>query len=548
MASPLGGQWRIGRFLDISLKAIPSSHDRRRAIFLLVINAMLLLTSLGLIAYKGLQEATAVQVVSNGLLNLTVIVLILTRRYKWAAGLFVVMQPVLNFINFPASDLNSLLYVATAFLAASLFLIQSRLIILYGLILLGEITLAAILWPASAQFTVLHHDDMFIFFGLGTIFVMISALMVTGDQRQIEAQTHALRVSEERYRNLVANAPVGIFETDSSGRITFVNPYWRNLMGITDNPAIQNSLTWGTLLHPDDRERLIQEWNQAVSAGIRLHIESRAVGVSGNVVWVVAEAVPMYDQAHRLTHYLGTITDVTAIKEAQRAMAVANENLDSFASIISHDLKAPLRGVHSLVSWLQEDYAAKLDDQAREWIGLIQKRLLHMDAMIYGITQYSRVGREGETISRVDFNDVMEDVMDSITTRDRVHIVIENRLPTLRIERTHVLQVFQNLIDNAVKYCDKPVAEIGVSCTLQEKGWMFRVRDNGIGIAQKDYARVFEIFQTIRPPDRDSVPSSTGVGLAIVKRVINYYGGEIWVESELGQGSTFVFTLPVLAA
>jgi len=222
-----------------------------------------------------------------------------------------------------------------------------------------------------------------------------------------------------------------------------------------------------------------------------------------------------------------------------RRVADINEELTHFAYVVSHDLKAPLRGIKLLAEWLYTDYGDQLGDDARENLDLLQSRVDRMHNLIEGVLQYSRVGRIKEDVVEVDLNEALGNIIDVIAPPEHVEIAIEGALPTITCEETRINQVLQNLLTNAVNYMDKPAGKIVVACQDDGDVWTFSVRDNGPGIEEKYFERIFKIFQTLTPRDEYE---STGVGLTLVKKIVELYGGKIWVESEVGQGSTFRFT------
>jgi signal transduction histidine kinase len=230
-------------------------------------------------------------------------------------------------------------------------------------------------------------------------------------------------------------------------------------------------------------------------------------------------------------------------KQAQLLTQVeaANQELADFAHVISHDLKAPLRAIDTLAKWLVADYKDKIDDEGRGQLNLLVGRVKRMHDLIDGILQYSRAGRILEEVVEVDLAELVPGVIDLVAPPSHIRVTVETPLPTVVIERTRVAQVFQNLLSNAIKYNDKPQGLIRVGCTEEGGVWKFHVSDNGPGIEEKDRQRVFLLFQTLQPRDR---ADSTGVGLAVVKKAVELYGGRVWIDSRLGEGSTFYFTLP----
>ncbi len=217
-----------------------------------------------------------------------------------------------------------------------------------------------------------------------------------------------------------------------------------------------------------------------------------------------------------------------------------NQELKDFAYIVSHDLKAPLRAIGSLSDWLATDYQDKFDEDGREQLNLLKGRVKRMHDLIEGILQYSRVGRIKEKPVMVDLNKSVSEVIDLIAPPENIQITIENSLPNIVFEKTRIEQVFQNLLSNAIKFMNKPNGEIKINSVMENGCWKFSVADNGPGIEEKYFIKIFQIFQTLVPRD---IFESTGVGLAVVKKIIEGYGGKIWVESKVGEGSTFSFTI-----
>jgi two-component system sensor kinase FixL len=219
----------------------------------------------------------------------------------------------------------------------------------------------------------------------------------------------------------------------------------------------------------------------------------------------------------------------------------ANKELGDFAYIVSHDLKAPLRGIKTLADWLVADHADQLDQEGKEQLHLLVARVDRMHGLIEGILQYSRIGRIEEEKEQVNLGELVPQIVDLLAVPEHIEITICEELPVVEFERTRITQVFQNLLSNAVKYTDKPQGRITVDCRSDGTQWRFSVSDNGPGIDEKYHEKIFQLFETLLPRDQYE---STGIGLTLVKKTIELYGGRIWVESRLGEGSTFFFTLP----
>lgn len=333
----------------------------------------------------------------------------------------------------------------------------------------------------------------------------------------------------------------------SGDRVLFVNPAWERVFGYSHSEAQNNPGLWLQTIHPEDRA-LAQASLATLLADSQLDHEYRIVRSDGEVRWISDHAILVRDEQGMPLRIDGIGRDITLRKQAEERQAAlvhelqsANEELKNFAYVVSHDLKAPLRAIGSLAEWIATDYADKFDEEGREHLRLLVGRARRMDALIDGILQYSRVGRAHEERTEVDLDALMHEVIDSLVPPPHIRITIDTSLPTVQVERTRIQQVFQNLVSNAIKYIDKPQGEIHVGCIAEKKTWKFYVRDNGPGIEQRHFERIFQLFQTLMPRDR---VESTGVGLALVKKIIELYDGRVWLESKVGEGSTFFFTLP----
>jgi len=218
-----------------------------------------------------------------------------------------------------------------------------------------------------------------------------------------------------------------------------------------------------------------------------------------------------------------------------------NKELKDFASIVSHDLKAPLRGIKSLATWILDDCSDKLGEQANEQMNLLLGRVERMYNLIDGVLQYSRAGRTEEKPVQVNLEDFIPEAIDMLVPPENISITIENSMPVIECTETHVMQLFQNLLSNAIKYMDKPQGQIKVGCVEQDGFWKFSIADNGPGIEEKYFEKIFKMFHALSVSEDFE---GTGVGLTIAKKIVELYGGSIWVESKIGKGSTFFFTLP----
>ncbi|MEO0377564.1 MAG: ATP-binding protein, partial [Cyanobacteria bacterium P01_A01_bin.17] len=216
-----------------------------------------------------------------------------------------------------------------------------------------------------------------------------------------------------------------------------------------------------------------------------------------------------------------------------------NQELDQFAYIASHDLKAPLRAIANLSAWLEEDLTGTLPAENQEQLQLMRSRVHRLEGLIDGLLNYSRAGRMEYEIDTVNVVYLVQEIVKALAPPPEFQVIIAPHLPVLQTHRLPLQRVFSNLMSNAIKYCDRIDGQVIISCRPHQQ--TFSVTDNGPGIAPEYQERIFGMFQTLQA--RDKV-ESTGIGLAIVKKLVEAEGGEIWVESPPEQGTTFLFTWP----
>jgi light-regulated signal transduction histidine kinase (bacteriophytochrome) len=240
-----------------------------------------------------------------------------------------------------------------------------------------------------------------------------------------------------------------------------------------------------------------------------------------------------------------TANDAAERENLLRQIESIRTEFKDFVYIISHDLKAPLRAIKALTDWLGEDYADKFDADGKEQLRLLTTRVNRMNNLLEGVLQYSRIGRVTEAPATIDLNHLVNETIEMLAPPANIHITVENQLPVIISERTRIQQVFQNLLSNAVRFMNKPEGEVKVGCVEENGFWKFSVSDNGPGIDQQHFERIFKLFQTLQAKDQ---LETTGVGLTIAKKIVETYGGKIWLTSKTGQGTTFFFTLPCVTA
>jgi two-component system, LuxR family, sensor kinase FixL len=351
----------------------------------------------------------------------------------------------------------------------------------------------------------------------------------------------ALKESEQRLSIVLNSILTGVVVVDAqTHEIIDANPLAVKLIGLPREEIV------GKVCHkficPAEKGKCpISDLCQVVDQSERVLIRG-----DGKEIPILKTVTPASWQGR--SYLVESFIDITRRKQAEnrqtqllKEVESANRELKDFAYVVSHDLKAPLRGIKTLSEWISTDYTDKLDEQGKEQMKLLVGRVDRMQNLIDGILQYSRIGRVKEKRDVVNLNKIVAEIIDILASPANITITVENELPTIECEPTRIVQVFQNLLSNAVKYMDKPQGQIKVGCVEENGFWKFSVADNGPGIEEKHFERIFQLFQTLAP--RDSV-ESTGVGLTVAKKVVELYGGRIWIESKIGEGSTFFFTLP----
>jgi two-component system sensor kinase FixL len=235
------------------------------------------------------------------------------------------------------------------------------------------------------------------------------------------------------------------------------------------------------------------------------------------------------------------VTNVDERETLLKQIESINKEFQDFVYIISHDLKAPLRAIMALTDWISTDYAEKFDADGKEQLKMLTTRVTRMQNLLDGVLQYSRIGRVKEDPTPIDLNQLLPEVIKSLDAPAKIHITVVGPLPVITSEPARIQQVFQYLLSNAVRFMDKPEGFVKVACAEENGFWKFSVADNGPGIAEQHFEKVFRLFQTLQAKDQFE---STGVGLTLAKKIVELNGGRIWLTSTVGQGTTFFFTLP----
>jgi light-regulated signal transduction histidine kinase (bacteriophytochrome) len=260
--------------------------------------------------------------------------------------------------------------------------------------------------------------------------------------------------------------------------------------------------------------------------------------------WLISGA-PNYNLNGEVIGSIGIHLDITDLKSLQlqkeillKDLEKRNDELNEYAHVVSHDLKSPLRSINALIAWLKEDNKDRFDAVSLQNFALIESTLEKMEQLISNILNYSSLDAESTEREVVDLNEVLSDLEQILFIPDHINLKTKKPLPTLQGDKTKLQQLFQNLIGNAIKFCDKEEGLIEVDFEDTETHYQFYVKDNGIGIEKQYHEKIFKIFNYL-----NKSKDSSGIGLSIVKKIVDLHEGEIWIDSELNKGTTFYFTL-----
>ena len=369
----------------------------------------------------------------------------------------------------------------------------------------------------------------------------------------LEKKSRELYITSQKLEQLLdekSSQLQGIFENivdayvvmDINGNILKFNEAATKLFGYDMNTESVNAFN---LIYKEDYQYAVASYLDLKVKGFFKDYEARVYTKSGEVKWVHINASIVFDKDKTAIAAQGIVRDITDIKnlELQQEKLLlklekSNDELQEYAHIVSHDLKSPLRSIYALVSWLKEDNKGKLDETSLQNFAHIESTLEKMEQLISDILLYSSVGSAESEKQKVDLNIVIEELEQILFIPSHIKIYVKSKLPIVFGERAKLQQLFQNLISNAIKFNDKEKGIIEINISEKKSFYQFSIKDNGVGIEKKYHDKIFKIFHSL-----NHNKESTGIGLSIVKKIIDLYNGEIWIESDFGKGTTFHFTL-----
>jgi PAS domain S-box-containing protein len=330
--------------------------------------------------------------------------------------------------------------------------------------------------------------------------------------------------------------------------IVKVNPATTALLGYTEEELIGQPMN---MIFAEEAPGAGVEWRSAAKEGLIRNCETTYVTKEGKHIPVNFSASFEVDEQGDLRYVVCTAHDITERKRMEgvllgyiEAIKKSNKELDDFSYIISHDLKEPLRSIDAFSRFLEQEAGGSLTGEAQGYLQRIRSNAGRMKALIEDLLELSRLSKRPNQLQQVSVAKVFDEVkgrFDYLLQERKVQLIVPEDLPVITCEPVRLGEVFANLISNAIKYNDKPQPRIEIGSRLNDGYYEFSVRDNGPGIESQYFEKIFEIFQRL---GRKEEQEGTGVGLTIVKKIVELHHGRVWVESTVGQGATFYFTIP----
>ena len=374
------------------------------------------------------------------------------------------------------------------------------------------------------------------------------ALERAGSVAELAARTQEVAAWRDRYEVAVRGSGALLYDWDPATGAVVYGGAVEQITGYTPEELAGDLADWTErLIHPDDREAFVQEITRMTATGDEAHVSFRLLHKDGSVRTVEDDGYFRRGAHGEVNRVVGFVRDVTERQQGEKDLARSNEELrrsnaelEQFAYIASHDLQAPIRVVTSFAEVINKRYGAQLDERGRLYLRQIMENGEHMKRLVDDLLAFSRVHTERRELLPVDAGQIFDTVANRLQTPGVA--VTRGDLPVVRADAQQLDQLLQNLIGNGLKYRREGAAPaVDVSARQDGKLWRFAVSDNGIGIEPQYYERIFVIFQRLHGRERYE---GTGIGLAVCKKIVERHGGQLWLESTPGQGSTFFFTLP----
>ncbi|MFA4919537.1 MAG: PAS domain S-box protein [Thermodesulfovibrionales bacterium] len=375
---------------------------------------------------------------------------------------------------------------------------------------------------------------------MATAFAHLASIALV--QKRTEEE---VRRSEEYFRLLTENALDIITILEADWTIRYASPSLEQVLQYKRESLIGTHFF--EFIHPDDLPDVMKTFNQLIKdPGFILFLQARCRHKDGS--WRILEIMAnnLIDNP-AVNGIVVNCRDITGRKRAEEELKRSNEDLKQFASVASHDLQEPLRGIESFIKLLEKRYKGKLDEKADEYIDYVVDDVKRMQLLIKDLLEYSRVSATDKVFSPANCSVVLEQTLNNLRSaiEESGAEVTYDLLPVVMGDAAQLTRLYQNLIGNAVKFRSLEPLKIHIAVKRERNEWLFSIRDTGIGIDPKQAERIFVIFQRLH--SRHEYPG-TGIGLSICKRIVERHGGRIWLESEPEKGATFYFTIPAIQA
>ena len=369
----------------------------------------------------------------------------------------------------------------------------------------------------------------------------------------LEEKSRDLYVTSQKLERLLdekSSQLQGVFENiidayvviDLKGNVVKFNEAASKLFGYNMD---RDSVNVTRLIYQEDYKYALASFLELQTKGYYKNYEARVSTKSKEIKWVHINASIIFDKDKNPIAAQGIVRDITEIKSLElqkekllEKLGKSNEELNEYAQVVSHDLKSPLRSIYALVEWIKEDNEGQFSEVTAANFSLINMTLEKMEQLITDVLDYSSVTSENRLKNEIDLNEVITDICQILYVPENIEVELKSNFPTMHGNRTRLQQLFQNLLTNAIRYTDKEKGLVEVDYLDLGDYLEFSVKDNGIGIDPKHHEKIFKIFQSLHQNKE-----STGVGLSIVKKIVESYQGKIWLESTPDIGTTFYFTL-----
>lgn len=365
----------------------------------------------------------------------------------------------------------------------------------------------------------------------------------------VETKTQDLQKSEQRFALAAAGTSVGIWDwTNIDDDTQFWSSQFYNLLGYESGEISASKKQFDAIIHPGDIERTHKMMDVHLKDEGDFDIEYRLRTKSGGYKWFRGSGRVGRDKNGIPTRFVGSIQDIHRQKTAEVAIQAyaeelkrSNAELEQFAYVASHDLKAPLSGIHKLAELIELNIQNQKFEETENYLALMKGRIIRLQNLLASLLDYSRIGQGREDLKSIDLNVMIGDVTDLLAVQDH-GFEVRYDLPTIKAPSTVLNQTFHNLIGNAIKHHDQDKGLIKIEHNVEDQNHVFAITDDGPGIPNEMQDKVFKMFQTLRP--RDEVEGS-GMGLAIVKKLVVYHGGNIWIDNtDQNVGTTVKFSIP----